>query len=149
MEAASRAYLARVLFAQGRRALAFTEIHAALALARTARQILPFILASLADMELAAGSHEAAAQHANEALELQRRTGSDGAHETYLLVTLARALAAVGRADEADATFAAAYARFDARLAKIRDPKLRADFERVEENAAVLARVSSGPPRRP
>ena len=139
MEAASRAYLARALFELGQAAHAFTEIHAARALAQHARQIEPFILAALAEMELRAGDADAAIAHATEAQKTLRETRSDGAHETLVAVTLARALVAAHRGPEADAAFAEAHRRLRERLDLIRDARLRDCFMRIEENAAVLA----------
>jgi len=139
MEAASRAYLARALFELGRPAHAFTEIHAAVALARSSRQVLPYNLAVLAHMELAAGSVDQAVVHAREAFATQAESHSQDANDVFIWVTLARALEAAGQKDEANATFEHAYARFQARLGEIRDHALHDSFLRVEENATLLA----------
>ncbi|HEY2366606.1 MAG TPA: AAA family ATPase, partial [Polyangiaceae bacterium] len=139
MEGASRGYHAQALFKLGKTAHAFTEIHAGLALARVARQILPYMLASLANMELSVGSADAALEHAKEALDVFLDTRSDGAHEVYIRVAFARALGASGRADEAKAALAEAYEQVRHRLELIRDERYRASFERIDENAAVLA----------
>jgi tetratricopeptide (TPR) repeat protein len=139
MEGASRGYHALALFKLGKTAHAFTEIHAALGLARVARQILPYMLAALANMELGVGRADAALEHAKEALDVLLETRSDGAHEVYIRVAFARALGASGRADEAKAALAEAYEQVRHRLELIRDERHRASFERIEENAAVLA----------
>ncbi|HEY1955453.1 MAG TPA: AAA family ATPase [Polyangiaceae bacterium] len=142
MEAASRAYLARALFELGRPAHAFTEIHTAVSLARTSRQVLPYNLAVLAHMELDVGSVEQAVVHAREAFATQAESRSQDANDIFIWVTLARALEAAGRTDEANATFADAYARFQARSGEIRDSSLRDRFAVVEENATLLAWAS-------
>jgi tetratricopeptide (TPR) repeat protein len=139
MEGASRGYRALALFKLGRTAHAFTEIHAGVALARVARQILPYMLASLANMELGVGNAASALEHAKEGLDILLETRSDGAHEVYIRVAFARALGAVGRTDEAKAALAEAYEQVRHRLTLIRDERYRASFERIEENAAVLA----------
>ena len=139
MEGASRGYHALALFKLGKTAHAFTEIHAGLALARVARQILPYMLASLANMELGVGRADAALEHAKEALDVFLETRSDGAHEVYIRVALARALGASGRTEDARTALAEAHEQVRHRLELMRDDRYRASFERIEENAAVLA----------
>ncbi len=139
MEAASRGYLAVALHRLGERAHAFTEMHAGLALARTtARQIIPWMLAMLSQMELQVGRADAALEHAREADHEMRNTRSDGSHETLVQVTLARALAASGLASEANAVLADAHGELMRRTELIRDPRWRRSYEAVDENAAVL-----------
>jgi hypothetical protein len=138
MEGASRAYLAVALHRLGRTADAFDEILAAVVLARKAPQILPAILAMLANMELDAGRARGALEHAEEAVDALTKTRSDGGHEIYVRVTYARALSAGGRTDDAQAALREAHTRLRARLQLIQTPHLRACFERVEENATVL-----------
>jgi predicted ATPase len=139
MEGTSHCYHAQALFKLGKTAHAFTEIHAGLALARVARQVLPYMLASLANMELGVGNTEAALEHAKEGLDVLLETRSDGAHEVYIRVALARALGAAGRTQEARAALAEAYEQVRHRLTLIREPRYVASFERIEENVAVLA----------
>ncbi len=139
MEGASRGYRAQALFKLGQTAHAFTEIHTGLALGRVARQILPYMLALLSNMELGVGRADAALEHAKEALDVFLETRSDGAREVYVRVTLARALGASGHADDARAALAEAHEQVQRRLALIDDVHYRACFERIEENAAVLA----------
>ena len=134
----SRAYLAVALHRLGRTADAFDEILAAVVLARKAPQILPAILAMLANMELDAGRARGALEHAEEAVDALTKTRSDGGHEIYVRVTYARALSAGGRTDDAQAALREAHTRLRARLQLIQTPHLRACFERVEENATVL-----------
>jgi tetratricopeptide (TPR) repeat protein len=138
MEGASRAYLAIALHRLGRTSEGFDEILAAVALARNARQILPSILAMLANMEIDAGRGDDALAHAEEAGLALSETRSDGAHEIQVRVAHARALAAVGRADDARAALREAHARLRTRLELIQTPHLRACFEQVEENKTVL-----------
>ena len=138
MEGASRAYLGVALHRLGRTPEAFDEILAAVGLARKARQILPAILAMLANMELDTGRVEDALVHATEAVEALSETRSDGGHEIHVRVAYARALGEAGRSEEAQAALGEAHTRLRARLELIQTPRLRACFERVEENAAVL-----------
>ncbi len=140
MEAASRGYLAVVLDRLGEHARAFEQFHAAIALAQKgARQILPFLLASLSNMERTVGRVDDALTHAREALVALEETRSDGAREIPVRVALGRALEAAGRPDEAHTAFAEAHPHLRARLKLIRDDRWRACFERIEENAALLA----------
>jgi tetratricopeptide (TPR) repeat protein len=143
MEGASRGYHATVLFTVGKKAHAFTEIHAALALARVARQILPYMLASLANMELGVGRADAALEHAKEGLDALVETRSDGGREVYVRLALARAFEACGRTDEARTAMEQALEQVRLRLSLIRDAHYRAAFERIEENADVLAWAES------
>ncbi len=139
MEGASRGYHAIALYKLGRTDEALAEIELAVAIARGALQILPFNLAAQADMELGLGRVEAALEHARAALEAFRETRSDDGREIYVRVTYARALAASGLTDEARAHLAKAHRKLTERMALIREPYYRACFERIEENALVLA----------
>jgi len=140
MEAASRGYLALALFRLGDRAHAFTEMHAALAIARTtSRQIVPWMLAVLSSMELDVGNAQGAIDRAREADVEMRWTRSDGSHEMFVHVALARALSAIGLVEEANGVLGEAYAVLTKRMTLIRDARLRACFAAIEENAAVLA----------
>jgi Flp pilus assembly protein TadD len=138
MEAASRGYLALALHRLGRSADAFTEIHAAVALARSTRQVLPSMLAILAEMELDVGRPSDALGHAEEAVTALRETRSDGAHDIQVRVAYARSLAGVGRGGDAHVVFREAHASLRARIELIQTPHLRACFEHVAENKLVL-----------
>ncbi len=93
----------------------------------------------LANIELDAGRAGDALVHAEEAALALSETRSDGAHEIQVRVVHARALAAVGRAEDAETAWREAHTSLRARLELIHTSRLRACFEHVEENEAVLA----------
>jgi tetratricopeptide (TPR) repeat protein len=140
MEGASHAYLARALLALGRTDDALAEIRSAVEVGqRAARQILPVVYAMLSAMELHVGDVAGALEHARVAQENLRQVRGGKVNEILVGVTLARALAAAGRVDDSDAVFAEVNDVLGAAMARIKDPRLRECFARVEENAAVLA----------
>jgi tetratricopeptide (TPR) repeat protein len=115
MECGSLTYLARALASLGETERALATIEAAVTLARTARQMLPTALATLAEMEISAGRSAEALAHTDEAMATLREVHTDGSSEIE-----ARAI-------------------LDGRMATIRDDHFRVTFARVEENALLLA----------
>ncbi|WP_437967230.1 protein kinase [Sorangium sp. So ce260] len=140
MEGASRAYLAGVLLAAGDLAGAEEEARRAVGMLEVARPLLPYALATLADVLLAAARRGEALVEARRAAEIMNEIGQLEEGEALVRAVHAEALWAAGDREGARAALAEAEARLGERAAKIADPAWRASFvERVPEHARTAA----------
>ncbi|WP_437646727.1 serine/threonine-protein kinase [Sorangium sp. So ce362] len=140
MEGASRAYLAGALHAAGDLAGAEEEARRAVGMLELARPLLPYALATLADVLLAAGRRGEALAEARRAAEILSEIGQLEEGEALVRVVHAEALWAAGDREGARSALAEAEARLGERAGKIADPAWRASFvERVPEHARTAA----------
>jgi hypothetical protein len=152
--AGTRIYLARFLCERDRAddvARAERELDAAAPGAESFAPMRAVIAALRARLLLVRGQPDDAARHAAEAFLLVEQLGGLDEGEELVRLTYVEALAAAGRAHEADAVLDAARVRFAAKAQRIRDPALRASFAaRVPEHARLLElaaqRLGAQPP---
>ncbi|HEY1958754.1 MAG TPA: protein kinase [Polyangiaceae bacterium] len=138
-EGGSHVYLALVLREMGAFDAAEREARRALVLLDAALALKPLAGAVLATVLLAMGRAEEALAAAREAMLWPDSGGRIEEGEPLLRLTLARALFATGRGDEARAVLAVARDRLLARAATIRRPELHRTFlANVPEHATTL-----------
>ena len=138
-EGGSRAYLALVLRDAGTLDHAEIEARRALALLEAALALRPLAGAVLATVLLATGRSAEALDAALDAMRWPESGGRIEEGEALLRLTLARALFATGRTDEARAVIADARDRLHARASTIERAELRRKFlENVPEHATTV-----------
>jgi tetratricopeptide (TPR) repeat protein len=139
MEGCGYICLAEIRKAAGDVQAAETDAWRAVELLTDIAPLLPYALAMLAAVLLAAGRPGEAAEHAKEAVEILDSVGSVEEGESFIRLVCAEALAARGDSDAARTAMIAASERLTARALKIADPEWRNSFlERVPEHARTL-----------
>ncbi|XYH94989.1 protein kinase domain-containing protein [Sorangium sp. So ce1128] len=144
MEGGAYIYLAEVFRLAGDLPSAETEARKGCELFADVPTLIPYALAILAGVLLAAGRAGEALEVANRAAELAAPIIAAQGHleegESHIYLVRAEALEACGAREEAHATIATARGRLLERAARIANPAWRASFlENVPEHARTLA----------
>ena len=144
LESGSHAYLAQIRVALGDPAVAEADALAAIAAAEQHPPARAYALAVLADVRLAAGDRRGALAAAAQSDALLTELGFVDDGESYIRLTWARALAAVGRTADAAAAAQLAHNRLLERAALIADATWRRSFlDDVPENLATRRLVGT------
>ncbi len=139
-EAASHVYLSNILEAARDFDAAEIEANVAIEMSASYAARRATALGALAAARLGRADASGALEAAGCAMEIVEQLGALEEGEEKLRLTLASALAALARTDEARAFLDDARRRLRERAAKIQDPRRRASFlENVPENVALIA----------